>query len=282
MKTRLSRAVVAASFLFVLLCGVLVKAADVEQTQWPWSRYGIPQTDNPCATPTPYPEKDWRVKAYEETIKIDFSGWGKNIVFLGDSITHGWNWLPGYPDGNGAKVMKEYSEKYPGVRPYSLGVSSDEPQNTLWLITEGDILKTFKAPKVIVLMIGINSLNKKKTPEQVGGGIKTIITYLRKIRPDAKILLLGILPCWDAKAPVREQIKNTNQLVRSFADNKDVFYLEFGEKVLKPDGNMNPELSYDAIHLTCKGYEVWAETMFPYLDDLVKTGGTGAVWQKSK
>ena len=260
----------------------LAAAAGAEQAQWPWGKYGIAQTDNPCAVPATYPEKDWHWDEYAATKKIDFNAWGKNVVFLGDSITHGWNWLPAYPNGNGAKVLKEYAAKYPELRPYSLGVSGDQPQNTLWWITEGDILKTFKEPKAIVLMIGINSLNKQKTPEQVADGIKTIIAVLKAGKPGAKILLLGILPCWNAKAPVREQIKKTNQIICHLADRKDVFFLEFGDKFLAADGNMNPALSYDGIHLTEKGYELWAEHMFPYLDDLVKTGGTGMIWKQGR
>ena len=267
-------------FLLITLLGVSGMAEPAGTADWAWAKYGLAPTDNPCAIPVPYAADDWRKRQFEDTKKTDFSGWGKNVVFLGDSITHGWNNLPAYPNGHGARVLKAYTEKYPRVRPYSLGMSSDEPQNTLWQLTAGDLLQSFKSPNAIVLMIGINSLNKKKTPEQVAGGINAIVSYLRVIRPNAKILLLGILPCWGPEAPVREEIKKANRLIHAFADAKNIFYLGFGDKLLTADGNLDPELSYDAIHLTEKGYERWAQIMFPYLDDLVKTGGTGEIWQK--
>ncbi len=264
------------TLLSAIFSGVFMANAGDEPTAWPWSKYGIEQTDNPCAIPTPYTDKG-KLAQYAQLKKIDFSGWGRNVIFLGDSIMNGWR-----PAGNGVKVLKEYSEKYPMVQPLNLfAMSGDEPQNTLWLITEGDILQSLQSPKVIVLMIGVNSLNLKKTPEQVAGGIKAIITYLRANRPDTKILLFGILPCWGGKAPVLEEIKKTNQIICKYADNKDVFFLDFGDKLLTADGNINPELSYDAIHLTEKGHELWAKIMFPYLDDLVKTGGNGEIWKTS-
>lgn len=249
--------------------------------QWKWCEFGLAKTDNPCAIPTPYPESGWKWKWHAQFKETDYSGWGRNVLFLGDSITYGWNRQEGYP--NGAKVWKAYAKLYPHIRPYSLGVSGDKPENTLWLITGGDILKTFTSPKLIVLMIGINSLTgAKRTPEQVSDGIQSIIVVLRRIKPDSKILLLGVLPCWGADSPIRAQIKKTNQRIGSFADAKHVFFLDFGDRLLNADGNINSELTYDNIHLTGAGYELWAEIMFPYLDDIIKNGGQGEIWNQKR
>lgn len=264
--------------LFTVLLTVLLMTPTLNAAGWKWEKYGLKETSNPCAIPTPYAENGWKSNWYSAFIKTDYSSRGHNVVFLGDSITYGWNYQKNYP--NGAKVLKEYKKTYPNIRPFSLGVSGDKPENTLWLITEGKVLKTFPSPKVITLMIGINSLNPKKTPEQVAGGIKSIISVLRKNKPDSKILLLGILPCWGANAPVRERIIKTNQLIAPCADNQTVFFLNFGDKILNKKGDIKPELTYDNIHLTEKGYELWAETMWPYLNDLIKTGGKGDIWKR--
>jgi len=263
--------------------GTRLQAAPPETpapTEWPWAGYGLPETTNPCAIPTSYPKDDWHWNQFAGWKKTDYKTSGKNVIFLGDSITHGWNWMPDYPDGNGAKVWKEYADRYPSIRPLSLGMSGDQPQNTLWLLTKGELLEPFPSPKVIVLMIGINSLNKKRTPEEVAGGIRTILEYLRQTKPESKLLLLGILPCWGPTAPVRTAIPETNDLIRNIADGKSIYFLNFGEKLLTPEGKMNPDLSYDAIHLTTRGYEVWAKAMFPYLEDLMETGGSGSFWNK--
>lgn len=248
---------------------------------WKWNEFGLEKTDNPCAVPTPWPAENWKWKWYEQFKKTDYSGWGKNVVFLGDSITYGWNRQTEHPDG--VEVLKQYAISYPHIRPYSLGVSGDKPENTLWWITDGEILKTFTSPKVIVLMIGVNSLlGNKRTPEEVSGGIKSIIAVLRRSKPNSKVLLLGVLPCWGAENPIRAQIKKTNQIISGYSDRKNVFFLNFGDKLLNSDGNINPDFTYDNIHLTEYGYELWASIMFPYLDDLIKNGGNGDMWNKQK
>tara|TARA_R110002111_G_scaffold262702_1_gene340325 strand:+ start:22718 stop:23545 length:828 start_codon:yes stop_codon:yes gene_type:complete len=266
--------------LFTVLFTVLLTTPTLNASDWKWDKYGLQETSNPCAIPTPYPENDWKSNWYKAFIKTDYSSRGYNVVFLGDSITYGWNAQKKYP--HGADVLKKYQKTYPNIRPFSLGVSGDKPENTLWLITEGKVLKTFPAPKVITLMIGINSLNPKKTPEQVAGGIKSIISVLRKSKPESKILLLGVLPCWGADAPVRAQIIKTNQLIAPYADNQTVFFLNFGDRILNEQGAIKPELTYDQIHLTEKGYELWAEIMWPYLDDLINTGGKGDIWKSDQ
>ena len=255
----------------LFLCAAIgLPAGETDAREWPWGKYGIERNDNPCATPTAWPEKDWKWQWFADFKKSDFSKWNTNVILLGDSITYGWNFQRDY--ANGAKVFKEYATTYPGIRPYSLGVSGDKPQNTLWLVTEGEVLKPFQ-PRVITLMVGINALNAKHTAEQVAGGVRCIVGVLRRTKPDAKILVFGILPCWGANAPVRDEIAKANELIAKLADNQDVFFLDFGGKLLDAAGNLSPEISYDSIHLTEKGYGIWAQVMFPKLDELLKANG---------
>ena len=264
--------------IIIVLAGLFIQvnAATTKKSEWKWAKYGIEQTDNPCATPVPY--TGWKVGQFKAWEKVDFTRWGIDVVFLGDSITGGWRHHPKYP--NGSKVLVRYKKQYK-VNPYSFAISGDEPQNVLWLITEGNILKGLNL-KVITLMIGINSLNRKKTPEQVACGIKTIIEVLRKIKPRAKILLLGVWPCWGPKHIVREKVAETNEIISKFADWENIFYLDFGNEFITSKKNMNSEYIRDGIHPSEKGYEKWASLMFPYLKDLKQTGGTGDIWKNVK
>lgn len=144
--------------IIIVLAGLFIQvnAATTKKSEWKWAKYGIEQTDNPCATPVPY--TGWKVGQFKAWEKVDFTRWGIDVVFLGDSITGGWRHHPKYP--NGSNVLVRYKKQYK-VNPYSFAISGDEPQNVLWLITEGNILKGLNL-KVITLMIGINSLNRKK------------------------------------------------------------------------------------------------------------------------
>jgi len=47
---------------------------------------------------------------------------------------------------------------------------------------------------------------------------------------------------------------------------------------LNPDGTNNKDIIRDGCHLSEKGYEIWAESMNPYLLDLLNNNGHGNMW----
>ncbi len=112
--------------------------------------------------------------------RIEKSKGEGDVIFLGDSITHGWE---------GQKAWKEY---FGDLKPVNLGIGGDQTGHVLWRITEGKELEDLK-PKVAVIMIGTNNVGGY-TPAQIAGGIKAIVMELKKQKPDMKILLLGIFP----------------------------------------------------------------------------------------
>ena len=117
------------------------------------------------------------------------------LVFLGDSITHGW-------DGKGKAV---WTKDWAPLKAANFGIGGDRTEHVLWRLEHGnfDGLK----PKAIVLMIGTNNTGHQGRPqkeldgavyqctaEQTAEGIKAILAQLRQKCPDAKILVLGIFP----------------------------------------------------------------------------------------
>src|SRR6478736_8858440 len=80
-----------------------------------------------------------------------------DVVFIGDSITQGWE---GNPPNGGKNVW----EKYYGKRKcLNFGVGGDRTQHVLWRFDNGQLdgLK----PKAAVLMIGTNNSNKEDNSE---------------------------------------------------------------------------------------------------------------------
>jgi len=220
--------------------------------------------ENPCAVSTPY-NVDWKKQLFNGLKKQNVGSWGVNVVMLGDSITALWR-NSNYADG--VEVMKKYRKEYKNINPYSFAISGDESQNTLWQITEGDILNNINC-KVITLMIGINSLNRKKTSEQVAEGIKVTVETIRSKKPQAQILLLAVWPCWDAKNPIRNKITKTNEIIKELASDDKITYMDLGAHFINPDGEMNKKLVRDGIHLTEEGYEMWGSIMFPVISEMI-------------
>jgi len=59
-----------------------------------------------------------------------------------------------------------------------------------------------------------------------------------------------------------------NKLIKTYVDNKNIFYVDIYSKILKmgPDWDgVNP----DHHHLKEKGYELWAETMEPWVQAIL-------------
>jgi len=50
-------------------------------------------------------------------------------------------------------------------------------------------------------------------------------------------------------------------VLRRFADDKTVFWADFGHKFLNDDGTMPRELMPDYLHLSKKGYQIWADSI---------------------
>lgn len=182
------------------------------------------------------------------------------VVFLGDSITAGWN-------GNGKEVFKEYA-KYNAA---NFGIGGDRVQHVLWRVENGEF-EGIK-PKAVVLMIGTNnSGTAENSPEQIAAGIKNIIAAIHKRTPDTKVLLLAIFPrgATEANNPGRAKNKAVNELIAKFDDGKKVHYFDIGPKFLQPDGTLTKDIMPDLLHLSPKGYQIEADAIREKLASLVK------------
>jgi lysophospholipase L1-like esterase len=128
------------------------------------------------------------------------------------------------------------------------------------------------SPKAIVLMIGTNNFGlHNDKPEDVVRGVEALVKTLRMKLPATKILLLGMFPR-DAKPDTdfRKRIKTGNEKIAKLADDKAVFYLDIGGKFLAEDGTLPKEIMPDFLHLSPKGYEIWAEAIEPSLKKLLE------------
>src|SRR5947209_14456555 len=108
--------------------------------------------------------------------RIEQSKGAGDVIFLGDSITHGWE---------GQKAWKEH---FGSFNPVNLGIGGDQTGHVLWRITEGHELAHLK-PKAAVIMIGTNNTGAHSAP-QIAGGIKAIVDELKHQKPDIKVLVL--------------------------------------------------------------------------------------------
>jgi lysophospholipase L1-like esterase len=187
------------------------------------------------------------------------------LLFIGDSITQGW-------EGNGGKDT--WQKYYGGRKAINLGIGGDRTQHVLWRLQNGN-LEGIK-PKAAVVMIGTNNSNKEdNTAGDIVEGVAAIVKELREKQPQMKILLLAIFPRGQTFSPQRGKLTQVNQVLQKLDDGKDVFFLDFGHRFLEMDGSLPKEIMPDYLHLSQKGYEIWAEAIEPKLAGLLGDQAVG-------
>jgi beta-glucosidase len=202
-------------------------------------------------------------KSQSSEIDNDLKKFGKDIdlAFIGDSITRRWR----------GKENQGSWEKYWGkYKAVNMGIGGDATQNVLFRLQNGQ-LDGYQA-RVFVVMIGTNNCWGRTTDTNaVAAGIKKILDLIQSKQPQAKILLLSILPTGAKPNPGRETRLSINKLIEKFAGGQ-VQYMDIWDKFLTPDGKITKELMPDELHLSPLAYEVWSEAIKGKIEELMNAG----------
>ena len=200
------------------------------------------------------------LKKLDEIRSLKASGKNAEVVFIGDSITEGW-------EKDGKKV---WDANYAQYNALALGFGGDRTENVLWRLQHGEVDGI--APKVAVLMFGTNNTgHRMEDPVTTAAGIKRNIDELRQRLPDTKILLLAIFPREaQANAPMRRLNEQINHIIAGFADGKHVFFEDINKAMLEPDGTLSRDIMPDLLHPNERGYAIWARALNPHLHRLLE------------
>jgi lysophospholipase L1-like esterase len=190
-----------------------------------------------------------------------------DVYFVGDSITRRWG-ATDYPE-----FLANWKENFHGWNTANFGWGGDTIPNILWRLQNGELDKVH--PKVIVVLAGTNNL--RTTPPgasdegQVAGiarGIRAILDVCRQKAPEAVIVLMGLTPRNDSRG-VTAAIDRINERIARLADGKKVRYLNINGRLAFQDGILRAGMSPDGLHLSVKGYQVWADALKPIFTELL-------------
>jgi lysophospholipase L1-like esterase len=182
-----------------------------------------------------------------------------DLLLHGDSITDWWQL-----DAN-----RPMFDKYFGsIRTANFAVAGDTTQGVLWGLRNGEG-QGFQ-PKAVMLMIGTNNSGQFTGPE-IAEGVGAVVLELRRNFPSAKILLLAIFPRGMPGDPVRDRLAEANRIISRLDDQKNVFYMDIGQKFLDEKGVFLPDsFRPDNLHPQAKGYDIWGEAVSAKLAELMK------------
>ncbi|KAJ6222321.1 hypothetical protein RDWZM_000866 [Blomia tropicalis] len=179
----------------------------------------------------------------------------EKVIFLGDSITEGWS-------NHGKNVWKQH---YENRHSFNYGIGGDRTEHILWRIANGE-LENVNA-KLVVLMIGTNNI-RLHSSKDIAKGIHAILDALYSKMPNAKVLLLSVLPRQPEN--IDSIVHDINKSISQYADNKRVFWLDLTTNFEVTLGLEKAELFLpDHVHLTEKGYQMWQKVMEPTFSKLI-------------
>ena len=177
-----------------------------------------------------------------------------DVLLVGDSITIQWG--------------SSWEKAFPNRKAVNIGIGGDKTQNVLWRLDHGGV--DGLRPKTIVLMIGNN--NMFFTPETgvpaAARGIRTCAANLREKFPEARLIVVKILPCHSPKDRFYQDIVATNAELDQLSLDQDpkIRVLDLTKDFLNADGTIRAELyTPDKIHLSPAGYEAYAQRLRPLL-----------------
>lgn len=186
------------------------------------------------------------------------------LLFLGDSITDGWNRMP--------HIWEHYYGRY---APANFGIGGDRTQHVIWRIENGELEGIH--PRVTVLMLGTNN-SGDHTADEIFAADKKIVELIRAKIPQTKVLLLAVFPRGPRKTaagvaePWEQRMAVINEVNRRLAtldDGKNVRFLDINARFLGDDGRIPSNVMPDQLHPNGAGYQIWAEAMQPLLEQMM-------------
>ncbi|KAG8507047.1 Platelet-activating factor acetylhydrolase IB subunit gamma [Galemys pyrenaicus] len=209
---------------------------------------------NPASRPTPVqdvqgdgrwmslvsdPARDSRESWGHHRFVADSKDKEPEVVFIGDSLV---------------QLMHQceiWRELFSPLHALNFGIGGDSTQHVLWRLENGELEHI--RPKIVVVWVGTN--NHGHTAEQVTGGIKAIVHLVNQRQPQARVVVLGLLPRGQHPNPLREKNRQVNELVRAaLAGHPRAHFLDADPGFVHSDGTISHHDMYDYLHLSRLGY----------------------------
>jgi lysophospholipase L1-like esterase len=196
--------------------------------------------------------RDWAEMArYRDSNKIlpPASGSEARVVFMGDSITDGWQ-------------QPRYGGFFPGKPYVDRGISGQTTPQMLVRFRR-DVIDL--RPKAVVILAGTNDIAGNTGPmtnEEIQGNLSSMseLAHAHSI----KVVLASITPVSEyhvrgtpqTTTRPMERIKAMNEWMKSYAASHGDIYLDYFSAMIDDKGLMRAELTEDDLHPNAKGYAI--------------------------
>lgn len=170
----------------------------------------------------------------------------QNVVFLGDSITNGYN----------------VSEFFPDILTINSGIGGNKTTDVLNRMKDSVYIYN---PSKVLLLIGINDLNSGASSKDVLDNIQKIVNGIKLNRKYTKIYIESIYPVnvdyakevnnvFKNTSITNDEIKEINKKIKSLCKENDVTYINVYDSLVDENGNLKEIYTKEGLHLTDLGY----------------------------
>jgi lysophospholipase L1-like esterase len=220
------------------------------------------QTPPPADQPAPRSDQNSRL-AHEQLLEKARQG-RIDIYFVGDSITRRWGGTD-YPE-----FLAHWKQTFHGWNAANFGWGADLTQHILWRLEHGEL--DGPNPKVIVILAGTNNVGRAAADDatiaDITRGIATIVATCRRKVPAATIVLTAIFPRNDSMAAI-PAINRINDNIARLADGRIVRFVNINDQLADSTGQLFEGVTVDKLHLSLKGYQIWADALKPIFTELL-------------
>lgn len=176
-----------------------------------------------------------------------------DALFIGDSRVAGVQLYSGWDN------LTYYAEN--GMTIYNMFQSKTAKEDGRTLTIE-EALQERSFGK-IYLEIGINEMGTG-TVDSFMAAYEEAVNHLRELQPDAILYVCGIMYVKQSKSesdPIfnNPNIQARNDRIAELADGENIFYLDINEVVTDETGNLNPDYTWDEVHLLGKYDMMWLD-----------------------
>jgi acyl-CoA thioesterase I len=168
---------------------------------------------------------------------------GRQVVFMGDSITQGW----GLAD-----------PAFFGPGWINRGISG---QTTPQMLARFQADVAALKPRAVHIMAGTNDVAGNTGPTSVADIQNNIIAMVTIAKANRVAVVLASIPpakvfTWAPALRPAEQIRGLNAWLKAYAGREGLTYVDYYAAMAMPDGAMKPELTFDGVHPNAAGYGV--------------------------
>ena len=174
-----------------------------------------------------------------------------SVLLVGGSLVNGL-----------ARYHRVWSKYFEPLRALNFGVGGDRTQHVLWRIENGEIPLNLQ---VAFVHCGTDNLDRDN-PAEIRDAIASIVYTIQEKKPNANIIVSGLLPRDQEISYRHEKIKLVNQKLMKWCRSgkvRNMHYLKPDKDWTEPDGRLVERYYFtDFLHLVEEGYEKFAKSIY--------------------